>query len=324
MASLYSQQKGKLGANVGFIFPFVVTINSADPDDPSNSRILPAGFLKCDGTVYDADDFSALAGVTGTGSDCKFKGDRVVNEGKFRVPDLGAKVIRASLSDIGTVNDATVESSSGATINKAGVAVTIENQIGPSAEIGYSGLIKIPQKIIDLNVNPGLTYARNTEYSEVQALEMQPHAHYSSTVRVRVKDNLLVDTFTYANFYKGKFGADMGGGDPDGSQPPKEFDTNIQDAVYVAVRNQDEPIDTGGDSTKTNHRHGMIFSGSEYTNPSTASNHSYQVTLGKSDGTGTTVFPDGLLSKATLKDSGATKFDDVSSPFILVQYIIKF
>ena len=324
MASLYSQQKGKLGANVGFIFPFVVTINSADPDDPSNSRILPAGFLKCDGTVYDADDFSALAGVTGTGSDCKFKGDRVVNEGKFRVPDLGAKVIRASLSDIGTVNDATVESSSGATINKAGVAVSIENQVGPSAEIGYSGLIKVPQKIIDLNGNPGWTYARYTEYAEVGNLEMQPHAHYSTAIRVRISDNPTIPTFTYNNFYTGKFGANMGGGDPDPTQPPKEFDRFFDDPVTNCISNKDETVDNGGDSTKTNHRHGAIFSCSQYTNPATASNHSYQVTLGKSDGTGTTVFPDGLLSKATLKDSGATKFDDVSSPFILVQYIIKF
>ena len=40
-----------LSGNQVLIFPFVIPISSADPEDPNNVYTIPAGYLKCDGYV---------------------------------------------------------------------------------------------------------------------------------------------------------------------------------------------------------------------------------------------------------------------------------
>jgi hypothetical protein len=313
MARLYAAEKGKLGANSGFIFPFVVTISSADPDDPNNAYTLPAGFLKCDGTVYDADDFPALAGITGAGTQCRFRGDKTLADDKFRVPDLGAKVIRASQSDVGTVNDSTVETSSGAIVKRAGVAVTIDNNVGDTIEIGYTGNLRIPARNVDVNGNPGWTIPRRTDGEVVLSNQLQPHAHYSTTMRLRHADNAAFPGFVYANSYVSKFGTMLCGSG-------KDFDMSLQNPIIVGGRNVDIQSETGGNDDNTEHAHQIIYSpGINHTATATGFLHDYQINILQTD-----FPPDGLTSTAPLRDSGAYKFDDVVSPFILVQYIIKF
>lgn len=314
MARLYAAEKGKLGANTGFIYPFVVTLSSADPDDPNNVYKLPAGYLKCDGTVYDADDFPALAGIIGTGAQSRFRGTRTFPDDKFRLPDLGAKVIRASQSDVGTVNDGTVETGSGATVKRSGVAVTIDNNVGDTIEIGYTGNMRIPARSVDINGNPGWTIPRRTESELVGVNQMQPHAHYSTTMRLRHADNTAAfPGFVYVNSYVSKFGSMLCGSG-------KDFDMSIQDPVIVGGRNVDIQSFEGGDDDRTEHNHQIIYQpGINHSATASGYLHDYQINLQQTE-----FPPDGLTSTAPLRDSGAYKFDDVISPFILVQYIIKF
>jgi len=313
MPKLYSAEKGKLGSNTGFIFPFVVSISSADPNDPSNVYKLPAGFLKCDGTVYDADDFPALAGITRTGDACKFRGSRILADDKFRVPDLGAKIIRASQSDIGTVNDGTITTSTGTVVKKAGVGVVIDNNIGDTLEIGYTGNFRIPVKSVDINGNPGWTIPRRTDSELVSPNQLQPHGHYSTTLRLRHVDDTGVPGFVYSNSRFEKFGDALCGFG-------KEFDPNIDEPLVIGGRNVDVISNSGGNDANTEHNHQIFYTpGINHGSEPTGYLHNYKINIFQTD-----FPPDGLISRATLRDSGATKFDDVISPFILVQYIIKF
>ena len=314
MARLYSQERGKFGSNVGFIYPFIVTLSSDDPDDPTNAYTLPAGFLKCDGTIYDADNYPALAGILGVGESSKFIGDKTLLTDKFRVPDLGAKIIRASRSDVGSVNDATVQLASGAIQKKSGVGVEIDNNIGEDVEILYSGNLKIPERVIDINGNPGWTVPRETETVGITNLQIQPHGHYSTSYRMRHADDTSVIGAVYSNSRFERFGSN--------SAPnyPHEFDTNIQNPIIVGGRNIDVITEDGGNDDNTEHDHSIFYTpGINHQSTSTGFQHSFQITTAE-----TLIFPDGLVSSCQLSDSGKSKFDDVISPYILVQYIIKF
>lgn len=306
MAKLYSQEKGKFGSNVGFIYPFITLVSSEDPDDPTNARILPAGYLKCDGATYDADVYPALAGIIGVGETSKFRNGKTLLTDKFRVPDLGAKIIRASRSDVGLVNNATVELPSGAVVKKSGVGVTIENNVGEEVEIGYSGNLTVPARTVDIDGNPGWTIDKSTAESGVTSLQMQPHAHFSSTIRLAIADNTSISVFTYRNSYD--------------TQYTKGFDTNIQNPINVCARNLDVTTQDAGNDDNTIHDHDIAtVPGINHSATSSGYLQSFQITSAAKN-----FIPDGLVSTVRLNDSGASKFDDVISPYILVQYIIKF
>ena len=53
MAVLYSKEKGKIGTLTGSIINWSNQLTSSDPEDPTIYETLPAGYLRCDGSVYD-------------------------------------------------------------------------------------------------------------------------------------------------------------------------------------------------------------------------------------------------------------------------------
>lgn len=307
MAKFYSLEKGKYGGTSGFIYPFSVTLNSTDPDDSTNAKILPAGFLPCDGAIYQAATYPVLAGILGVGDQCRYKGNKILADNQFRVPDLGAKVIRGTQTNVGDVNDAIVTNASNTEFKKAGVGVFITNNVGALAEIGYTGYLRVPSKVVDLQGNPGFTVAKTTDSETVNQMQIQPHAHYSTTFRMRESDNTSISVYTYRNSHESNFCNGRG------------FDTNLQKNIVVAGRNLDQVTNDGGNDTETDHNHRIYkTNGINHTSTSTGNLHTFQANLSQTD-----ILPDAMTSTVRLNDSGALKFDDVSSPFILVQYIIK-
>lgn len=210
MAVLYSFEKGKLGGGSGFIYVYARTMTSSDPDDPSNVDTLPAGFLKCDGTIYQASLFPALAGVLGVGTECRYRGGPTgtqvtLTENQFRVPDLGAKVIRASQTNIGEILNGSVQNAAGTLISKSGVGALISNNVDGEVDIGFSGNFKVPVLTVDMSGNPGWTTDANVTSEGVTNVQLQPHAHYSTTVRLREADNLSISVATYRNSHTTQF-----------------------------------------------------------------------------------------------------------------------
>ena len=73
MAVFYSKEKGKLGTLTGSIINWSNQLTSSDPTDTVIYQTLPAGYLRCDGSVYLAENFPELATILGTGANCRYK-----------------------------------------------------------------------------------------------------------------------------------------------------------------------------------------------------------------------------------------------------------
>ena len=92
MAVLYSKEKGKIGTLTGSIINWSNQLTSSDPEDPTIYETLPAGYLRCDGSVYAAEAFPELASILGVGTNCRYKKpDTNLLDNQFQVPDLGSK-----------------------------------------------------------------------------------------------------------------------------------------------------------------------------------------------------------------------------------------
>ncbi len=51
MAVFYNKEKSKIGSMSGQIISFPVEVTSEDPASEINKKLLPAGYLRCDGRV---------------------------------------------------------------------------------------------------------------------------------------------------------------------------------------------------------------------------------------------------------------------------------
>ena len=72
MPVLLSKEKSKYGSGVGTIICWPVELSASSPNNEDNIRKLPAGYLKCDGTVYKAEEYPQLAEILGVGAASKF------------------------------------------------------------------------------------------------------------------------------------------------------------------------------------------------------------------------------------------------------------
>ena len=75
----YTRERSSYGGIVGTIVahstPGLGTAN--DPNSANFKENLPAGYLRCDGSILNVKDFIALAEVLGAGSQCRFKKETV-------------------------------------------------------------------------------------------------------------------------------------------------------------------------------------------------------------------------------------------------------
>ena len=123
MAVLYSKEKGKIGTLTGSIINWSNQLTSSDPEDPTIYETLPAGYLRCDGSVYAAEAFPELASILGVGTNCRYKKpDTNLLDNQFQVPDLGAKSTKTSFSsNLGDYQDTYLFNDAGQEITKSGV-----------------------------------------------------------------------------------------------------------------------------------------------------------------------------------------------------------
>ena len=97
MATFYAKERAKYGNLTGQVIIWPMEYEGL-PDGTLNIKNLPAGYLKCDGTKYYAEDYPQLAAICGVGENCKFirKNNDLTNfdtltDSQFMVPDLGSK-----------------------------------------------------------------------------------------------------------------------------------------------------------------------------------------------------------------------------------------
>lgn len=102
MASNYSYERGKYGVFPGTIIAFPRTLQGDDPTGNDFKNRIPAGFLRCDGSILNGVDYPNLKQILGVGANSKFKKESATLDedvpantsgGQFQLPDLGSKFI---------------------------------------------------------------------------------------------------------------------------------------------------------------------------------------------------------------------------------------
>tara|TARA_B100001250_G_scaffold294176_1_gene255797 strand:+ start:2236 stop:3678 length:1443 start_codon:yes stop_codon:yes gene_type:complete len=197
MATFYSKERAKYGNVTGQIIAWPVNYEGA-PDAGANKKLLPAGYLKCDGTKYYAVDYPQLAAICGTGTACKFIRKNldgsdidIVTESQFMVPDLGSKYAEPTSGANAGVYNSIRKNNNAATpqeISRSGIGIEAESAIGTNVTITYSGQINVPSQEIPVRGRPSWSYAGTTHRTDSEGVEdnaIHPHMHYSTTTRAR-------------------------------------------------------------------------------------------------------------------------------------------
>lgn len=296
----YAREKSRFGGYCGAIIMHStpgVGVNN-DPTTAVFKTNLPAGYLKCDGTIKSARDFYALSQVLGVGDDCRFKKDGALlrnadpttgDLGQFQLPDLGSKVILPNRSTGTYVNDR-VESDGVATttnvVNRVGPQIEVISNVGNRVEVNYSGNLQV-------TAASGINFSGNARYEMTNTLStttlsienFQGHAHNSAQSYLNFSATHRVGSTG------GKDGGNLSGNSGAGN-------------VFG-----DTQTNTSSPST---HSHGITRPTTYNTNPFTYSYSQFNAPM------------DNVVSYVDIDIQNQDKLDQVVTPFILIEYLIKF
>ena len=287
----YTQVKAKYGGYIGSIqvhaTPYIRTIN--DPNSSNFIEHVPAGFLKCDGSVQNASDFYALSKVLGVGTNCKFKKDNVTlrepdeetgDLGQFQLPDLGSKVIVPNRSVGDYLNIFVGDTDE----TRVGPAVEVVCNEGTQLTCDFLGnFVGVPvETSYPMRSNPTFKFERTSAEAILDIENFQGHAHPAST--------------NYLNYTAQH---EVGGDGKD----------NGQDSGNSGSGNRFEGSE---DNTTT------ISSHTHRIDPPTSynSNFAYQHSTFE-------IPADNVNTTLNVSVENFTKLDNVATPFIVVTYIIK-
>jgi hypothetical protein len=292
----YTYERSKYGGCVGSIIihttPGISTSN--DPTTAAFKDDIPAGYLKCDGSVLSARDFLALSRVIGVGDECRFKreasnvrnADALTGDlGQFQLPDLGSKVIVGGRGS-GTYNNDFVD--------REGVVTTVTNRVGPQIEVicnesdrlttTFLGNARVTASgTLNMLGSPRYTLDRNTSNTELTIENFQGHLHNSNQAFLNYSTRHLVG---------GEGGKDSG-----------------QSIGNSGAGNQIDFTGDGGRESIHDHR---------ITRPTTYT-HNFTYSYAQQD-----IDMTGVTATVDVDISDEEKIDQLVTPFILVQYIIKF
>ena len=300
MATNYSYERGKYGVFPGTIIAFSRTLAGDDPNGTDFRTRIPAGFLRCDGSILNGVDYPNLKQILGVGANSKFKKPNATLEedvplnssgGQFQLPDLGSKFIEANSSSGVYAGDTTISPNDVVT-PKVGVAVDINLNLGTTVNVSYQGEFAIPQQPINFlnNQNFGTTLGVVTDEINVNDSSYLMHGHYS---------NLAVYAYTNPSGENQSTSMSIGSADPSPS---------LSSINSVAIVGQVSEV--AGDQENATHLHTI-----DRTFPTKNINSS--VTAFSADG-----FP--VTTEVTLVEQNTFKMDDLVPRYILVEYLIKF
>ena len=205
MAVFYNKERAKYGHITGQVIVWPVTYEGT-PDTATNITNLPAGYLKCDGSKYFAEDYPRLAAILGTGTNTAFMKKNLdgtdfesINDNQFMVPDLGSKYPEPTTgANAGVYNNIRKNDSLGTEKSRSGIGIDAEAAIGTTnVNITYSGSINVPAQEVEIKGKPGWTYAGASHYTEIESVEenqIHPHMHFTKSAprsRLRAQPDVL-------------------------------------------------------------------------------------------------------------------------------------
>lgn len=205
MAAHYSKERSKYGSGTGSIIVWPVELTSNDPNNEANINLLPAGYLKCDGSIYKAEDYPQLAEILGVGGASKFIRRDInnnniddVDDDEFIVPDLGSKYPKPTTgASAGTYINIVTEDQSETERRRSGMGIISTPTAGTTTgnttiiPVSYSGTFNVPSQEIALKGKPAWSKGTNnsgfTDSEAVDSLALHSHMHFSTTNRLRIK-----------------------------------------------------------------------------------------------------------------------------------------
>lgn len=286
----YSREKGKYGGMVGTIQPFCSYLPlQNDPGSAEFKDLIPAGFLRCDGSIQAAVNYPELASILGTGEQSRFKKPNVtLTDNQFQLPDLGSKYIRPGVST-GSYLDYSLQDDENK--RKVGSEFTITSNVGNSASVGYNGNFRVTARSaassgLSLLGNPKMIPPTNraTDSVALSDVNFQAHGHLAN-------QTVLNYTGRHLTASGGKSGNDAtpyGGNELLPLSPPD-----------------------GTSSSSSTHTHRIDMPGSFP--------HNFKYGWAQIDAP-----VDSLTTTVNLSLKNVKTLDNVIAPFILVEYIIKY
>jgi hypothetical protein len=291
MAKYYTKEKAKYGGITGIIMPFMVKLPDVNiPDQSTWKTLLPAGYLRCDGSILSADVYPGLAAILGTGQNSKFaKNPDILTSNQFQLPDLGSKYIRCANST-GQYLNLTLDQDP--SITKVGAETIVQSLVGDSVTIRYGGSFEVIGQENSFGGNP--LYKTSTGFvlnSPLTEENFQAHGHDAD-----------VGVFTYlGNWTDTSYVQNRGSRGGNDSQT--EGSNNV-----IAI---DGPE---GSTFTINHTHGINLPGSTELKDNTTLKYQFF---------NTDIPADGIESEVIITTENVKKLDTAISPYMLVEFIIK-
>jgi hypothetical protein len=292
----YAREKSRYGGCTGSIIihstPGIGFNN--DPTTAVFRENLPAGYLKCDGSVLNAKDYVALSQVLGVGEESRFKRENVNlrdadpllgDLGQFQLPDLGSKVVLGGRGT-GTYNNDFVDTDvvQATPINRVGPQIQVISNFGNTITSSYLGNATLfASGELPFLGNPKYIIPRSTTETALNIENFQGHAHRSNQ--------------NYLN-YTGNHEIGSDGGKNSGA-------LNANSGAYNSL---DTTAEGGRESI---HKHDIIRPAS-YSHDFTYRHGQVQIDM------------TGVSASVTVDVSDEEKLDQLVTPFILVEYLIKF
>lgn len=303
MPRYYSFEKGKYGGATGTIYPFVRTLSGNEPSGEDWTTFVPAGYLRCDGSILKAESYRRLAEIIGIGDDCIYKKQNIILEnvddngfgGEIQLPDLGSKYITAFSSNTGLILDDQAENpnSPSTTAEKVGVGVSLTLNQGTSIGVSYSGNLVIPQTDIPITGNYALSLQSISPAGYITDTQMLAHGHYANAARLKEDSTESPDAST---------------NERQGSSGNIKFSGT---GGYNWIEYESQGVPSTGSSSTTEHFH---------TIQRTAPTDNIAAVVNQIND----VPGDGIVTTVNLASENTTAFNDINPPFILVEYLIKF
>jgi len=298
MATYYTKERARYGGVSGTIIPFPIKLPTVNvPNQGDWKELLPAGFLRCDGSILDASEYPILAEILGTGVNSKFKRpDQTVTDNQFVLPDIGSKHIQGGNASGAYLNDKVINEDS-TNPYRVGAEINVVSLIGNSTTITYSGNFEVispgNQEFIGNPTFNTTTTNGRTLNAFLSEQNFQAHGHEAG-----------VGVFSYLGQWADSiFTGETTGASQGGNNAQNE---GSNEAITIQ-----SPT---GSSAVVSHAHLIDFPSSTVV----SDNNELRFNFVDTD-----VDAFGLESTVTLTTSNIKKLDEATPPFILVEYIIK-
>lgn len=298
MPVFYTNEKARYGGVTGTIIPYPIRLPDVNvPDQGDWKDLLPAGYLRCDGSIRAASEYPVLAEVLGVGNNSKFKRpDQEVTNNQFVLPDIGSKYIQGGNASGAYLNDRVINEDSTQPY-RVGAEVNVVSLIGDTTTITYSGEFEV--------ISPGqVEFIGNPQFGTTTSDGRTLNAFLSEQNFQAHGHDADVGVFSYLGnwsdsiFVGESTGASQGGNDGqnEGSNEPITIQSPTDSSAVVS------------------HAHLIDFP----TSTQIADNNGLRYTF-----TNTDIDAFGLETTVTLTTSNIKKLDEATPPYILVEYIIK-